>query len=724
MSEQERRRRPARLLIAGAIAIPVLLLLLMLMAGAIFFGSSASATSCGVAPAGPGGPVRIPMVGPYTVTSEFGIRWGRLHDGIDLSAGGGATIVAAQGGTVSAVGSDGATSGRGNYIHIDAGGGVVHGYFHLVSVPTLAVGTSVATGTPLGTEGNTGHSFGAHLHFQVHVNGTPTNPRDWLTSNGVEVPPLGFSGIGDPPGGGPVDPGDEGEGGSVPPPGFPTILAGYGLEQLINAAWIIKAGQSLSLDAWSIEVGVMTAMGESSLRVLDYGDSAGPDSRGLFQQRDSWGPLAVRMDPTGSSLLFFNALLQVSGYHDLEPTIAAHRVQINADPYHYRPWWSPSVTVVEYFLARQDLLDAMPDTSTGVSTNLAGCKPFLSGIVTRTDLSKTPIARGDELAGFVHEPTWRELEPQEGQYQFEGVAKALEYAAVHGQRVRLRVFPDAPEWVKTIGGPPIPFHYHDGNRDVTIARYWSGDVQAKWHAMITALATAFDAHPALAEVNISGMSAISAEDMLLQLDDKTSDGKTNRQHLLEAGFNDADRDANYLGNVAFFQGVWKATATTIWAHPYRTLETTSMERTKQLVAQFHAQSPHSSFGHTGADQKTVEGTAGPTDLYEYLRDTGPFTIQSRSFGGGYDGNHDLGDLTVIIRWAMANRVMAFELPRGDWQSKLTAELIAEANYAMAANAATWGNPGPDPAGRRPPPLALIIPMLHPAGRLPELAEAA
>ena len=40
-------------------------------------------------------------------------------------------------------------------------------------------------------------------------------------------------------------------------------------EQLLNAAWIIKAGESLSLDPWSIQVGVMTAMGESSLRVLD-----------------------------------------------------------------------------------------------------------------------------------------------------------------------------------------------------------------------------------------------------------------------------------------------------------------------------------------------------------------------------------------------------------------------------------------------------------------------
>ena len=47
---------------------------------------------------------------------------------------------------------------------------------------------------------------------------------------------------------------------------------------------------------------------ESSLRNVDHGDTAGPDSRGLFQQRDGWGPLDVRMDPAGAAGLFYAAL--------------------------------------------------------------------------------------------------------------------------------------------------------------------------------------------------------------------------------------------------------------------------------------------------------------------------------------------------------------------------------------------------------------------------------
>ncbi|MDN5780326.1 MAG: hypothetical protein L0H96_25985, partial [Humibacillus sp.] len=72
---------------------------------------------------------------------------------------------------------------------------------------------------------------------------------------------------------------------------LPTKIGIYSGVQLVNAGHVIKAGQSLGLDAWTITTGVMTVMGESGLRVLDRGDAAGPDSRGLWQQRagGAWG---------------------------------------------------------------------------------------------------------------------------------------------------------------------------------------------------------------------------------------------------------------------------------------------------------------------------------------------------------------------------------------------------------------------------------------------------
>jgi len=126
-------------------------------------------------------------------------------------------------------------------------------------------------------------------------------------------------------------------------------IAGYGGAQLENAALIMHAAQAKGLDLHAQTVGVMTAMGESSLQVLDRGDAAGPDSRGLFQQRanGAWGSLAARMNPTVSATNFFTALTAVPGWEPLPPTIAAHRVQANADPYYYAPFWDPAVQVVQ-----------------------------------------------------------------------------------------------------------------------------------------------------------------------------------------------------------------------------------------------------------------------------------------------------------------------------------------------------------------------------------------
>lgn len=139
-------------------------------------------------------------------------------------------------------------------------------------------------------------------------------------------------------------------------------IAGYGPEQLGNAVAIINAGHSLGLPARAQTIAVMTAMGESSLRVLDRGDSAGPDSRGLFQQRNNgaWGSYEDRMDPTRSALSFYRALVDVAGWETLPPTMAAHRVQRNADPWHYERHWPAAVQVVTILTGDTALASALP----------------------------------------------------------------------------------------------------------------------------------------------------------------------------------------------------------------------------------------------------------------------------------------------------------------------------------------------------------------------------
>lgn len=143
-------------------------------------------------------------------------------------------------------------------------------------------------------------------------------------------------------------------GSAVSPGQLPAEVAGYRGEQIRNAAEIMRAAKDLGLSARDQQIGVMTAMGESALRVLDHGDVAGPDSRGLFQQRDSWGPLVDRLDPYKSATMFFKAMtakVPLPGRNTTEPTLVAHKTQVNADPYHYARWWEPAGKVVQAIAA-------------------------------------------------------------------------------------------------------------------------------------------------------------------------------------------------------------------------------------------------------------------------------------------------------------------------------------------------------------------------------------
>jgi murein DD-endopeptidase MepM/ murein hydrolase activator NlpD len=115
-----------------------------------------------------------PVNGP--VTSGFGIRWGRMHEGIDIGVGYGTPIHAAASGRVVYAGW---MSGYGNLVAIDHGRGVSTAYGHQSSI-AVSVGQIVSQGQTIGYVGCTGHCFGPHLHFEVRINGAPVDPLGYL----------------------------------------------------------------------------------------------------------------------------------------------------------------------------------------------------------------------------------------------------------------------------------------------------------------------------------------------------------------------------------------------------------------------------------------------------------------------------------------------------------------------------------------------------------------
>jgi murein DD-endopeptidase MepM/ murein hydrolase activator NlpD/phage-related protein len=106
-------------------------------------------------------------------------------------------------------------------------------------------------------------------------------------------------------------------------------------KQLTNAAIIATVASRMGLGLQGIVVGLATAMQESNLLNLNYGDR---DSVGLFQQRGSWGSRAQRTDPWYAATAFYQALKRIKGWPSMPVTRAAQKVQISAFPNAYAKW--------------------------------------------------------------------------------------------------------------------------------------------------------------------------------------------------------------------------------------------------------------------------------------------------------------------------------------------------------------------------------------------------
>ncbi|GAA3027207.1 peptidase M23 [Microbacterium dextranolyticum] len=148
------------------------------------------------------------------------------------------------------------------------------------------------------------------------------------------------------------------------------VFTAYDAAQLDNARTIMAVGRADGLPIRDQAIAVMTAMGESSLRNLDYGDwetsgVTNPDgtattSLGLFQQQNGWGTREQRLDPATAAALFYRAMIADVPEPErstLEPTDIAHRVQINRDPDHYAKFW-PSAEHLVTALSDETFVDS------------------------------------------------------------------------------------------------------------------------------------------------------------------------------------------------------------------------------------------------------------------------------------------------------------------------------------------------------------------------------
>jgi murein DD-endopeptidase MepM/ murein hydrolase activator NlpD len=127
---------------------------------------------------GTGAPSASGFIWPVNgfVVSGFGMRWGRMHEGIDIAASSGTPIWAAAAGTVIHAGWLG---GYGNLVVVDHGNGLATAYAHASAI-LVSVGQHVGQGETIALVGTTGNSTGPHLHFEVRVNGVAVDPLLYL----------------------------------------------------------------------------------------------------------------------------------------------------------------------------------------------------------------------------------------------------------------------------------------------------------------------------------------------------------------------------------------------------------------------------------------------------------------------------------------------------------------------------------------------------------------
>ena len=129
------------------------------------------------------GTMMWPCPSCHYITSPFGWRYHpiyqtqKYHSGVDIGASYGATIVAADGGTIITAGS---VSGYGNCVVINHGNGITTLYGHMSSI-AVSVGQKVSKGQTIGYVGSTGNSTGPHLHWEVTVNGVRQNPLNYAS---------------------------------------------------------------------------------------------------------------------------------------------------------------------------------------------------------------------------------------------------------------------------------------------------------------------------------------------------------------------------------------------------------------------------------------------------------------------------------------------------------------------------------------------------------------
>lgn len=152
---------------------------------------------------------------------------------------------------------------------------------------------------------------------------------------------------------------------------LPAKVGQWDRDQLQVAAKLIAAAKEMQVNQQATTIVVMTAMGESSLSNPNHGDAVDNTTIGVLQQNAAYGTRDQRLDIPTAAKAFLTKLLQVDGWESMDPTLAAHAVQGNADPYHY----------AKFFTQAQEVIKALTGTTVTSGCDVSGDQKELASVL-------------------------------------------------------------------------------------------------------------------------------------------------------------------------------------------------------------------------------------------------------------------------------------------------------------------------------------------------------
>jgi hypothetical protein len=302
--------------------------------------------------------------------------------------------------------------------------------------------------------------------------------------------------------------------------------------------------------------------------------------------------------------------------------------------------------------------------SGGSSGSSAGLKPIIAGLIDRD--GPPPSNYTGVVSNFVVAANWSDLQPQpdgpivRNNAIDRGIAEARAMEAAHkglivGIKLRVYAGIDAPDWVKNLGGAPLPVFSPQSGVSGTVGRFWTPAFGAAWDQFQSKLAAIYDTVPEIREQVIARCTTVYDEPFVRQREG------ISRAEFVAAGYTVAADETCQRQEIQEAAAVWHHTRSVLTLNPFQPLTakpgTTDEAFTQQMMAYCRKLMGPRCVLENNSIRSPLQGGAYAS-MYTEIKALGPpIAFQTATMS-------KVGDLTATLAWAVSEGATSVELPAG------------------------------------------------------------